>query len=119
MLDVVFSELRDLLRFGFVGLGCRSAASCDFDLNGNLKPEPRELGLLPPQLRLSRIDLAARQLYLIAVGHRIDFRNNWPCSTRSFSSTKKRTRCPDTDCGATLMIWASTKASSVIECVKR
>src|SRR5262249_33531434 len=45
--------------------------------------------------------------------------STWPCSTRSFSSTKKRTRCPDTDCGAILTMCASIKASSVTEWVRR
>ena len=41
----------------------------------------------------------------------------WP--TRSFSSARNRMIRPETICGATLTMWASTKASSVMEWVRR
>ena len=45
-------------------------------MNRNLKPQPREVGLLPAKFRLRHVNLAARNIDLILVGDRIDFRNH-------------------------------------------
>ena len=42
-----------------------------------------------------------------------------PCTTLSCSSTRNRMIRPETTCGATLTMWASTKASSVMEWLRR
>ena len=76
MLDLVLGQLQGLLGSGLVRLGSREATAGDLDLNGDLHAEPGEGGLLPPQLRLGPLDLAAGQLHLIAVRHRVDLRQH-------------------------------------------
>ena len=74
--DFVLGELQSLLCSGLVRLRGREAAAGDFDLDGDLQPEPREGGLLPPQFRLGRLHLAAGQLDLVSVGNRVDLRQD-------------------------------------------
>ena len=74
--DFVFSKFQSLLCSGLIGLRGREAAAGDFNLNGDFQPEPRESGLLPPQFGLSRLHLAARQIDLVSVQNRVDFRQD-------------------------------------------
>ena len=115
MLDLVLGELQTSLRSGFVGLGGRQGAAGDLDLKRDFQPQPGEGRFLPLQLRLGRFDLARARFTWSWYGTESISASTWSFSTRSFSSTKKGTRWPETDCGATLTMWASTNASSVTE----
>ena len=119
LLDLVAGQLQRFLSLGPVGLGGGERPPGDLDLDRHLLADPVQVGTLAGQLGLGRVELGPRHVDLVAVRDRVDLRHTCPCSTRSFSSTRNRTIRPETSCGATLTMWASTKASSVIECVRR
>ena len=87
----------------------------DLDLDRDLAPEPGEVGLLTDQLSLRGLELRRGDVDLVAVGDRVDLRHHLApldpvvlVDEEADDPTRDHLR-------ARLTMWASTKASSVIE----
>ena len=67
-------QLQSRLGLDLVRLCRLQSAFGDFDLNGDLVLDAREIGLLPSQFRLGAFDLAPSHREFVAIGNRVDLR---------------------------------------------
>ena len=73
--DLVRGELQGISRPRLFYICPSKGLLGNVDLKGNLLLELDQAGLLPFQLRVGKLELSSRLLHLIAVVHRLDFRN--------------------------------------------
>ena len=105
----------DFLGLGLVGPGSGERAPGDLYLDRHLLTDPVEVGMLAGQLGPGGVELSLRDVDLVPVWHGIDLRHDLPLDDLVVLIDEVPDSRPETNCGATLTMWASTNTSSVIE----